>query len=118
MASISKVSSDEVQALTGLNNPQWKRFFRITLAEAKELVKLYPTSWVGLPYMEQEALWERVNEALRNENIPAVDENIISWRMIRAIDYAKAIRPTASASASVTVPRSLPYDPVRDLAQG
>ncbi|KAF2714429.1 hypothetical protein K504DRAFT_445433 [Pleomassaria siparia CBS 279.74] len=64
--------------------PQWERFYEVTLSEAKAMCKQHPqTSWGSTPGGKRSSMRARVNAQLAklDKSSPVVGKALFSWRM-------------------------------------
>ncbi|KAF1996919.1 hypothetical protein P154DRAFT_565725 [Amniculicola lignicola CBS 123094] len=102
----------DAQAASGLGKTQWDIFLKITRKEAETLYSAHPSiTWTNLDAHVQWVSSARIIDALEEVQIPTggITEDIIRWRMVKAINYIM-VRPRPPAPTA-----SLPYDPVRDF---
>ncbi|KAF2177536.1 hypothetical protein K469DRAFT_677134 [Zopfia rhizophila CBS 207.26] len=112
-------SSDEARRTAGLNGDQWGQFLKFTRFEALNLIKRW-TNWISLPENEKQATLQRINEKLREEGIPQIQNEVLAWRMSPAMRRARAEQGPANQDAAPAnqdaAPTQLPYDPVKAAA--
>ncbi|KAF2272003.1 uncharacterized protein EI97DRAFT_427104 [Westerdykella ornata] len=117
--------SQEARAAAGHDPLQWERFYAVTREEAKKIVQKFPgITWPNVPSPIRSEVRSCVNASLASESIPAVEDDVLGWRMALAIRDARTVanrypqsQSQASRATSADAPRpsqTRPYDPVRD----
>ncbi|ORY00011.1 hypothetical protein BCR34DRAFT_606408 [Clohesyomyces aquaticus] len=120
----------EAQRAAGHDYNHWGRFYTITLREAKNVFEEDPNmTWLHVTAPKKQEIMDRVNSRLRDEQIPEVGYDILSWRMSNTLKNlrAQAIasskekekkKKSESQSATDSTPAgsagTLMFDPVRD----
>ena len=62
----------------------------VTKSIAREMRDLDPAiGWRRVPFNKKCSIMERINSLLAKEGIPAVEIDLVGWRMSRAIDNLK-----------------------------
>ncbi|KAF2257247.1 hypothetical protein BU26DRAFT_537047 [Trematosphaeria pertusa] len=96
---------NEARAASGHTKEQWDRFYFITKEETRQLSEAHQdwTRWILIPANEKERMLARINGRLTAEGIPAVDMDILKWRvsqLLRDIQrrYANNIECLAEGS--------------------
>ncbi|KAF1922389.1 uncharacterized protein M421DRAFT_426976 [Didymella exigua CBS 183.55] len=133
-----RASAEEARATAGFSEMEWRSFIDITKDIAREMRETTPDiRWRRVPFNEKCSVMERVNSLLSKEGIPAVEIDLVGWRMSRAIGNLKhsegraakvttplpatrsaapasfVAEPTSSAASEDCTSR--PFDPIRDL---
>jgi hypothetical protein len=96
-------SREKAQAAAGYNEIQWDRFKvcmltyscliahaiqRFTKVEVLVLVEKSPDrKWKEVPADEAMEIKDRINSLLAKEKIPAVQDNVLKWRMTSCLHY-------------------------------
>ncbi|KAF2744350.1 hypothetical protein M011DRAFT_479932 [Sporormia fimetaria CBS 119925] len=123
-----KATAEEARAAAGLNGAEWHSFYRITREEARKVIEEYPDlSWTKTPAFVKTRVLNSVNVQLASEQAPAVELDIIMWRMATAIRDAQNWANRTARAHTVETPSpslvlventgqrsTLPFDPVRD----
>ncbi|KAH6861252.1 hypothetical protein B0T12DRAFT_404416 [Alternaria alternata] len=135
-----RASAEEARLAAGFSDPEWRRFIDITKEIARELREVDSAlTWRQVPFNEKRRITERINARLTEEDIPAIEIELVGWRMSRVIgnlrhaeakstkllgapsapdvatssaDTNQGTKPaTTSSSASTT----RTFDPIRDI---
>ncbi|KAF2193049.1 hypothetical protein K469DRAFT_551890 [Zopfia rhizophila CBS 207.26] len=77
-------SSEEAQRTAGHDRFGWGRFLDFTRFEATNLAQRW-TSWTSVPANKKRATLQRINERLEGEDIPDIQDDVLTWRMSPAM---------------------------------